>query len=436
MKKIFFIGIIIGCLGIIIGCLNKLKPEEIHEYIYELGYDISNNIPIWTNYKTNEVLIISNIVYIDEPFNDYEGKAKMDGIYLSAPQGTYNGAKIRTENNIDYWCISVGSLMFNSKYVQESLKIMGNIYTEKAHVTFLSNCKVNSSFKNTRTQLPVFDKNYVYQPKPSSLKDSKVFEVILRGSDYRQKFNTNIVYIYDNGKEQEEIEWVNNIQNRGKHLNYWEYENNWYGGQTLVQRFKNGEITSGYNIRLPKAGRNSRWRNRRNNEFLGVNPYRDLYLVKAFNNSEAIFMDLFTEEFVAITIKHELRNKPGWMGWDNQKNNNMKVLSIALPKSYWQGSSGGRYSILNKAWKDAALVAINTLTENYSEIGANLINMLKNINYENNGYESMYKELSISISSPSGYLYSNYFWDINSIAPWGFMEYVEHYTDEYGHLIQ
>ena len=433
MKKICFINLIIIIL-IIIGCLSKLKPEEIHEYIYETGYDISNGTLIWTNYKTNEVLIISNIVYIDEPFNDYKGKAHMESLYISAPQGTYNGAKIRTEDNIDYWCISVGSLMFNSKYLQESIKVIGNIYTEKAQLTFLSNCKVNSNFKNI-DEIPTWDKNHAYNPNPYSLKDAKTFKVVLRGSDYRQKFSTNIVYIYNNGREAEEIEWVNNIQNRGKHLNYWEYQNNWWGGQTLIQRFKNGEISSGYNIKLPKAGRNSRWRNRRNNQFLNVNPYRDLYLVKAFNNSEAIFMDLFTEEFVGITIKHELQNKPGWMGWDNQKDNSKKVLSIALPKSHWESLSGGSYALLNEAWKNAALASVNVLNKNYALIGENLVNMLKAADYENNQYVSRYKELSISISSASGYLYNNYFWDNNSVVPWGFMEYVEHYTDEYGHLI-
>lgn len=433
MKIIIFL-----LLLTVYGCMNPMKPEPIHKYLYEEGYDITEDGPIFTNWQTNVVLIISNIVYKDEPFNDYEGKAKMEGIYLSSPYGTYNAAKIKDEGEISYWAVSVGSLFFQHSYFNDdTMKVMGNIYTEKAYITFLYDCEVNYSglkyFNIGNESMPTWKTNKVFDIN-SKYANAKVFKVELRGSDYRQNFHTNYVIVYNHGVETEVREWTENIKSKGHHLTYWEYENNLWGGQTLVQRFKNGEITSEYNIRLPKAGRNTRWRNRRNGQFLEINPYHDLWLVKAFNKYEAIYIDSFTGEYVAFTVRYERKNIPEWMGRQNQSDKNMKVLSLALPKNYYEGTSGGRYSVVNSVWKNATLVGINALA-GHSQLSYNIYQLIKSAEDFNNGdYESHYKELSFSPLSADGYMYHNYFWDKRSISPWGFMQYIEYYTDEYGHI--
>ena len=410
VKKIFLILFIIVSFY---GCYKGLQPEIMYEYFYEEGYDITTNGPVYTNWRTNKVLIISNIIYTDKPTDPVRGKAKMDGIYLTSPYGTYNGAKVKTVNEVTYWAVGVGDLFFQHNYFnEETMKIMGNIYAEKCDITFLSNHTVSYGAKTAKT-----------------------FRVTLRGSDYRHNYSTNYVTVYSHGMEANTRHWINNISSRGHHLTYIEWEDTWYGKQHLVRRFKNGETSwSAYNVKLPKAGRNTYWRNWRNNKPLATNPYHDLWLVRAYSPTEAIFVDSFTGDYVGLTIKWERQNIPRWMGIDNQNNPEMRVLSVARPKTAYQGQTAGRYSVINGAWKNAMLVAVFTLTENYAQITANVLTLLYNGDFKNGNYENRYAKLSWTSASADGWLYNNYYWGKNEVEPWGFMMWDEFWEDEHGQI--
>lgn len=406
MKKLVLLFALLS-----IGCFKGLQPEE--QNFYESGYDISDKGPIYTNWKTNTVIIISNIIYTDKPSTSDRGRAKMDGVFFTSPWGTYTGALVKTVGEVTYWAVGVGDLFFQQNFQSaDYMKILGNLYTEKSEVTFLSNHNVSYGEKTAKT-----------------------FRIVLRGSDYRHDYSTNYLTVYNHGMEQNTRHWINNISSRGRHLTYYEYEDNWYGAQHLLRRFKNGETSwSAYNIKLPKAGRNTHWQDWRNGKPYQTNPYHDLWLVKAYSPTEAIFVDSANGDYIGITIKHERQNIPYWMGKQNQNNPEMRLLSIAKPKSFYQGQSGNKYSVISSAWKNALLAGLFTLTENYTQISDNLLQMLYTTKFNNGNYKNYYEELSWNASSADGWMYNYYYWGKNEVEPWGFMLWDVYWEDEHGHI--
>lgn len=347
-------------------------------------------------------------------FDPMKGKAEIEGIYLTTFHGTYNAAKWKKENEIQYWAVGINHMMFGYDLLDDHIiRVMGNIYSEASKTIFLSN--------HTTTY---------------GIGQGKSFMIVLRGTDNKMNYSTNILLVYNKGMEEECIDWLNNIRQRGHQLTYYQYEDGvFHTHQSLLYRFKNGWISDdGYNIQIVKGGRNRPWENYRNRKGLGRNPVRDYWLVKAFNGTEAIYRDSISGEFIAFTIKYE-RNFPDSWGWDNQKNPNMKMLQIAPPVSMYQGKGGDGYTVISDAWKYAALSSQYLLAQNWGLLSVNLTLMLYAVDFNEGRYKDYSKELSWSTASETGWLYENYFWDKYSVQPWGFMMYRNYWQDEYGHLM-
>lgn len=363
-------------------------------------------------------------VYVDENGNSLpsnsdamKGTALMDGVYLTSFHGTYNGAKWKKENEVQYWAVGINNMMFDYFNVinnkTDFIRVMGNLYSEASQITFLSNH--STSYGEGQ---------------------GKSFMIVLRGTDNKINYSTNILLVYNKGMETECRDWLNNIRQRGHHLTYFQYEKNIFSvRQNLLYRFKNGWISDdGYNIQIVKGGRNTPWENYRNRKGLGRNPIYDYWLVKAFSGTEAIYRDSVSGQFIAFTIKYE-RNFPDSWGWDNQRNSTMKMLQIAPPVTMYQGQGGSSYTIISDVWKYAALSSQYLLANNWGLLTANVISMLYAVDFEEGRYQDYSKELSWSTLSESGWLYEKYFWDENAVQPWGFMMYRNYWQDEYGHLM-
>lgn len=365
-----------------------------------------------------------SFIYVDENGNSLpsnsdpmKGKAEMDGVYLTSFHGTYNGAKWKKENEVQYWAVGINNMMFDYFNVinnkTDFIRVMGNLYSEASQITFLSNH--STSYGEGQ---------------------GKSFMIVLRGTDNSINYSTNILLVYDKGMETECRDWLNNIRQRGHQLTYYQYEKNIFSvRQNLLYRFKNGWISDdGYNIQIVKGGRNTPWENYRNRKGLGRNPIHDYWLVKAFSGTEAIYRDSASGQFIAFTIKYE-RNFPDSWGWDNQRDPSMKMLQIAPPVTMYQGQGDGSYTVISDVWKYAALSSLSLLASSWGGLTDNVISMLYAVDFEEGRYKDYSKELSWSTLSESGWLYEKYFWDESSVQPWGFMMYRNFWQDEYGHLM-
>lgn len=388
-----------------IGCYSQFKPN-LSKQLYDTDIE--------TVIVTNVIDANGNTVDISKlPSNTdpYKGRAAMDGIYLTDCHGTWNAAKWKNVNGVQYWACGVNTMMFGQDLL--STRIMhplGNIYTEKSQITLLSN--------NHRT--------------PYGTGKGKSYQVVLRGANNSKNYSTNILLVYDYGWDKEAKEWLANLTKYGPHLTYFEYENGWFGRQNLLWRRKNGWVTyNGCNIQLVKAGRNTPWENFRNRQGLGKNPTHDYWLVRAFSGTRALYRDSITGSYLAVSLDGIRKFDGNHWGRDNLNNGNMNMLSIAPPISQYRGPN--TYTVVSDSWKHAILSTAFTLAENYALLTSQIVSWLWAESFNNGYYNSRYKELSWDVSSESGWLYKQYDWE--HLEPWGFMLSVIYWQDEYGHLM-
>lgn len=399
---IIFINIII-----IISC-NPYRPK-IKEISYisvdDDGYEIP--IPTYTNYSTNIIVDTTNNLNSLAMASDNKGKALMEGVYLTSPYGTYNGAIWKKVGNIQYWACEINKLFWQHNLVDNVIKVIGNIYTEATQIRFLSN--FNSSYG-----------------------DSRAFEIVLRGIDYKKNYDTNILMVYKRKTDEpEHSAFIREIRQRGRFLTYIYEEKEWFGRWMTINRYQNGEIsTDGYLIEFVKDGRSGKLYNVLNGNFTR-RPTLKYWFVKAFNQYEAIYREERSKQYLAISLKYP-KKIPYYAG--NYINDpNTKYLHIAPPVTYYQGTGEQGYTIVPDAAKYALLSAFFGGQNSWADLSNNLINLLKTVDFNYGNYKNNYKELSISPASESGWLYSKYYWNIEAVIDWGATFYRIYYQDEHGH---
>lgn len=331
----------------------------------------------FTNYS-KDMVIIDNVDVVGVS----KGRGNVDGIFIDNYCGTFAAVSNNIKDDIVYWTVLCNAEAIELDLMaNDSIKIMGNIYSENSKIRWLSNSSQGINFEITI----VGDYTKGIQTN-----------ILTVGKDPTPDYNKQAFFRELTKTPRPWIEWLE-----------WAFILTW-PTYPIGTRLLNGLIEDGGRIiKLSRAGRNT------DLNCSGQGAYRYKF-VKAFDTNKALYRNVDSGQYIGIVLKFDPKLRPKHVPIPSTY---YPDVFLATPVGMYesQGNEVGGNSLISTATKDAIMATGHFIGGNYYMTLASIYSIVLNSRNNNTAV------LSASKYSSLGHLYNSFFWDDKALVEWGLL---------------